>query len=299
MARIDVLPSIEIIRGLKGILDFYVWRGLPCVRAWPRYRPAKQTAASLAAALVFGAIVKSYSLLGDIPLEAYREDALDQPRTARDIMVTGVYGNLHEASMSDFLDLLVQCRNFLSDLTALLNALDSISADEIDVNVERSILPTGAATAAAQATQLTALQKIDDLQDALESNALERLLVRGMDQLFSYLSPLQIRTTTIADAASETLSAGEPPAGQVWIITNMLLFNATNPTAERAYIYKVDPPNTWWVKALLSTTRYQGLTWSGQIYLEPGDSIRGTMDGLAIGDSIVFDVLGHRMTLET
>ncbi|GAH98539.1 unnamed protein product, partial [marine sediment metagenome] len=51
MARIDVLPSIEIIRGFRGILDFYVRRGTPCVRAWPRYRPAKQTAASLATAL--------------------------------------------------------------------------------------------------------------------------------------------------------------------------------------------------------------------------------------------------------
>lgn len=95
MARIHALPSIEIIRGLKGILDFYVWRGLPCVRAWPKYRPAKQTAPSLAAATLFGAIIKGYNLLGDGARDAYYDAAIGIPRSPRDIYVTGVYGNLH------------------------------------------------------------------------------------------------------------------------------------------------------------------------------------------------------------
>lgn len=96
MARIHALPAESIIRGYKGTLDFYLWRGLPCVRAWPRWRPALQSEASKNAALLFGAIIKGYSLLGEGPLVAFREAAADQPRSARDIYATAVFGHLHE-----------------------------------------------------------------------------------------------------------------------------------------------------------------------------------------------------------
>jgi len=96
VARLTALPSIDIIRGFKGTLDFYLWKGLPCVRAWPRWRPARQTQASKASALLFGAIVKGYNRLGALPLQAYRATAKGTPRTARDVYVSGVFGNLHE-----------------------------------------------------------------------------------------------------------------------------------------------------------------------------------------------------------
>lgn len=51
----------------------------------------------------------------------------------------------------------------------LRNALDSVGTDELDVNVEASVLPTGAATAAHQATMITALELIDDLRGCLNS----------------------------------------------------------------------------------------------------------------------------------
>ncbi|GAI68055.1 unnamed protein product, partial [marine sediment metagenome] len=118
MARLTALPSLEIIRGLKGIIDFYLWKGLPCARAWPHRPHTHRTEAEIASALFFGAVVKSYSLLGDLPLAAYRQDAAGQPRSARDVFVSGIFGNLHEADMSDFLGLLIECRDFLSLLTA-------------------------------------------------------------------------------------------------------------------------------------------------------------------------------------
>ncbi|MBA7633510.1 hypothetical protein ES703_41078 [subsurface metagenome] len=96
MARLTALPSIDIIRGFKGTLDFYLWRGLPCVRKWPHSRGKRRTAAEIASANLFGAIIKAYSLLGEGALQAYRESALDNPRTARDIYVSGVLGHLHE-----------------------------------------------------------------------------------------------------------------------------------------------------------------------------------------------------------
>jgi len=299
MARIPTLPSLEIIRGLKGILDFYVWKGLPCVRAWPKYRPAKQTAASLAAALIFGAIVKSYPLLGKLPLEAYREDALDQPRTARDLMVTGIYGNLHEASMSDFLDLLVECRNFLSDLTALLDALHSIDTDEIVARIEHSVLPDGASTAAAQATQLTALQKIDDLQDALESKALDRLLVRGMDQLFSYKQTLALSATTNdADAGTNTLASGTVPAGEIWHVTHLSAINQTTVSTRVELEAKILGAMIRLVSDV-TPPAWQSTEWQGDCWLVEDDWVQAGFRGCNLGDDLRFFATGQIMTLET
>jgi len=299
MARIDALPSLEIIRGLKGILDFYVWKGLPCVRAWPQYRPAKQTAASLATALVFGAIVKAYNLLGDVPLEAYREDALDQTRTARDIMVTGAYGNLHEASMSDFLTLLQQSRDFLSDLTALLEALHSVNTDEIVVRTEHSVLPDGAATAAAQATQLAALQKLDDLQDALQSKALDRLLIRGMDQLISISEPLHSKRIATVTGADGWMDSNPVPAGQIWKVSNIMSLDVDNATTLHSYNLRRAGSTYWVAEDRRAIPADERGFFKGEIWLAPTDTIRLYFTGSDNGDDALVSLFGHRMTLET
>jgi len=299
MARIDALPSIEIIRGFKGILDFYVWRGLPCVRAWPKYRPAKQTAASLATALVFGAIIKSYRLLGDLPLDAYRDDAQDQTRTARDIMVTGAYGNLHEASMSDFLTLLQESRDFLSDLTALLDALHSIDADELMVRTEHSVLPDGASTAAAQATQLTALQKIDDLQDALQSKALDRLLVRGMDQLFTYDGPLSTRLDSTISGANGYSASPSPPDGFIWVVTGISATNRTTATSRHTYMLHSAVGNATFHQQSQAFASQDISEWPGRLYLEHGDDVFVYFIDALAGDTCRVSLIGHVLTKET
>jgi len=39
MAKIARLPEVDIINGFKGVLDYYVIMGIPCVRKWPVYQP--------------------------------------------------------------------------------------------------------------------------------------------------------------------------------------------------------------------------------------------------------------------
>jgi len=299
MARIDVLPSIDIIRGFKGILDFYVHRGVPCVRAWPKYRPARQTAASLAAALVFGAIVKSYGLLGDLPLEAYHNDALDQTRTARDIMVTGVYGNLHEASMSDFLDLLTECRDFLSNLQALLTALDSIDTDELVVNVDQTVLPPSAATDAHQLTQITALQKLDDLQDALESKALDRLLVRGSDQLHSFHSVLAFETFGAISGADGYIDTPHVASGYLWHITRVSARDHTRPTTAMIFREYHDGAAQVFEQIIQAFAASQWHAFPAEIWLDYDDWIRVNFTGGLAGDNVGITVFGELFTKET
>lgn len=36
MTKLTAMPAQNIIDGFKGVIDFYVYMGLPCVRSWPR-----------------------------------------------------------------------------------------------------------------------------------------------------------------------------------------------------------------------------------------------------------------------
>ncbi|MBA7580360.1 hypothetical protein ES708_22251 [subsurface metagenome] len=132
-----------------------MWKGLACVRKWPVYPKSHQAPASIATAETFGATLKAFSSIGATPLGAYTVDAEDQTRTPRDIYMAAKYGNLHEATMTDFLALATEIRDSLAALEALLLALDSIDSDQIVVNVDESVLPTGAATQATLATLAT------------------------------------------------------------------------------------------------------------------------------------------------
>lgn len=96
MARIKALPGLEVIRGFKGVIDFYLWKGLPCARKWPHTPRSHLTAATLASAQLFGEIALAYNQLANEVLAAFQEDAADQPRTARDIFMSATLGHLHE-----------------------------------------------------------------------------------------------------------------------------------------------------------------------------------------------------------
>lgn len=298
MAKLTALPSLEIIRGFKGIIDFYVHRGVPCARAWPRYMPARRTDASKAAATLFGAIITAYRLLAPDALAFFQEDSLDQPRTPRDIYVSAVLGHLHEASMSDFLTLLQESRDFLEDLTALLEALHSIGTDDVNVHVHESVLPPDASTAAHQGTQNANLILIANLQEALESVATDRLQVRGQDQLFSFTDVLQLHIdiTTISDGDASRFTT-DVPAGQLWIITNVLAYNSTT-VCSRIDIYKKDNGTVYYLNKLLTPPALQGVSWQGLAFLNPGDSLRAGYYDCLTGDFIALDVLGYKMTLE-
>lgn len=298
MARLKTLPNLEIIRGFRGVIDFAVWKGLPYARSWPRYRPARRSAAAIASALLFGQIVKAYSLLASEALAFYQEDAKDQPRTPRDIMVSGVFGNLHEASMSNFLDLLTECRDSLVNLEALLHALDSVGTDEIDVNVEHSVLPDGAATAAHQVTQTTALQRLDDLQDTLQSVDTDALQVRGRNQLFSFLGTLITRRSATISGANGYIDSNPCLAGQVWAVTAVAAVCVPSATT-RVVMGLWRAPNFFEFHDLsIAKAADQWHTTQTRQYLLENDVIRAYLSGAGVGDACHITLTGHNMTLE-
>jgi len=299
VARLTALPSIDIIRGFKGTIDFYLWRGLPCARKWPRRAPGRRTDAEIASSALFGEVSTNYRLLAPLALAAFQEAAKDQPRTARDLYISAVYGHLHEASMSDFLTLLTECRDFLDALTAILHALGSVNTDDLQVDVKTSALPDGAATLTEQQTQTAALELLEDLRGPLASIATDRLQVRGQDQLFSYYSALNSIRSAALSGANGYLDSATPPAGQSWKITNICVVDATSPCTAIRFYTRVGVTTYdlhWDTAAFAAGERH---TWQGEVYLDAGDVIRVYFIGALAADTCVIRLFGHIMTLET
>lgn len=43
MAVLTQMPEQAIIDQFKGLIDFYLWKGIPCARRWPRWGKREPT----------------------------------------------------------------------------------------------------------------------------------------------------------------------------------------------------------------------------------------------------------------
>lgn len=321
MPVIKALPSPEIIRGLRGILDFYVWKGLNCVRKWPHIPPASRTPASMASAATFGAIVKGYSLLGGALKTLFARDAADQDRTGRDLYMSAVLGHLHEAGMSDFLDLLTEATAYLQALTDLRNALNDVGTDEIralpaydgaawqalltdaqrhlQADILSSALPTDAATAAHQVTQNTALALIEKLQAALESVNTDRLQVRGEDQLFSFDGPISNAISAAISGPNGYIESPAVSAGHYWVITTITGSDQTTAPTSIEIFKHYGATNVMIDAETKAFAIAEAKPWSGHVHLDVDDTIRIYFTGGLGGDTCAIHITGYQMTVET
>jgi len=71
MAIITRMVSQDIISGFKGVLDYYVHDGIPCVRTWPRSPGKKRSPEVMSTWPAFTYAVKLYPTLSPFVREAY------------------------------------------------------------------------------------------------------------------------------------------------------------------------------------------------------------------------------------
>jgi len=299
MARLKALPSIDIIRGFRGVLDFYVWRGLPCVRRWPDKAHATRTPAEIAAGRTFGAIIKAWSLVGSNVKALYTQEALDNPRTARDIYVSGALGHQHEATMSDFLNLLTQAVSLLNTIEDLTHALGSIDTDDLQVDVKSCPLPADAATATNQALHTVALALIGELQGALQTVATDRLLVRGQDQLHSFKQPLYYSKSDTISGANGFVVSAPVPEGQIWHVTWAYAVDVTSPTTAHSYHITHDDVGYYCLIDYAARAAAVPSNFPVQFWLDEGDLYRVYFPAGQVADTCIIRLLGEIMTKET
>ncbi|GAI06144.1 unnamed protein product, partial [marine sediment metagenome] len=75
----------EVVSGFKGTIDYYVWKGIACARAWPRSPGRRRAPAVEAAWLAFSWAASNWNELSPEVRQAYEDLATGTYMTARDI----------------------------------------------------------------------------------------------------------------------------------------------------------------------------------------------------------------------
>lgn len=85
MAILNVLPSQAIIDGFKGKIDFYLWRGIPCARKWPRSPGHLRAQSVMAQWPLFTEAAQGWSKITQEEQDAYRRMASGTGLSGRDL----------------------------------------------------------------------------------------------------------------------------------------------------------------------------------------------------------------------
>ena len=95
MATLDKMPSQDIIDGFKGAIDFYVWKGISCARAWPKAPGVARSPGVRAQWPIFSYASHEWSNLSPTVQDAYKLLATDSGLSGRDMFtrayITGLY----------------------------------------------------------------------------------------------------------------------------------------------------------------------------------------------------------------
>lgn len=94
MARLDALPAVTTIAGMKGLLDYAVWRGIPYVRSWPRKPPMPRAPAVQASAARMTEYIARLRSQAPELTTAGRIAAEGTSWTWRDATITAAFGHL-------------------------------------------------------------------------------------------------------------------------------------------------------------------------------------------------------------
>lgn len=95
MAKIRALPATAIISGFKGVIDYYVHRGIPCVRSWPRSPGKKRSAAVEAQWPTFAYSTHFWNYLPPEIQAAYNSMAMRGGLNGRDLAARAYLSGLY------------------------------------------------------------------------------------------------------------------------------------------------------------------------------------------------------------
>lgn len=87
MAIIKHMLGEKVISGFRGVLDFYYWMGIPCVRAWPKSPGHARSAAVEAQWQFFAKAVALWREASPDVREACQWMSSDTGLTSRDIFM--------------------------------------------------------------------------------------------------------------------------------------------------------------------------------------------------------------------
>jgi len=136
------------------------------------------------------------------------------------------------------------------------------------------------------------------LQDALQSVATDRLIVRGEDQLFSFRERLGSTRTAAISGAGGFIASNPVPAGRVWKVTNIHASDLTSPTTSHAFAIQRGAATYYFNQNTAAFAIGEGSFYNGEVWLEPTDVVRVWFTGGLGADNCIVTLTGYEMTKE-
>ncbi|MBA7538140.1 hypothetical protein ES705_30414 [subsurface metagenome] len=87
MAKLTAMPHQAIVDGLKGTIDFYLWRGIPVARKWPRSPGPRRAPAVEAQWEAWSYASRIWSLMDDETKQSYIATSAGTNLSGRDLAV--------------------------------------------------------------------------------------------------------------------------------------------------------------------------------------------------------------------
>lgn len=92
MPVLGALPAEPLIIALRGKLDYYLWRGIPCCRTWPRAPRGPRSPAVQVTYTAFGIFAHDLTSLGTPWVDAARVWTAGTRWVWRDLATYLAYG---------------------------------------------------------------------------------------------------------------------------------------------------------------------------------------------------------------
>jgi len=184
----------------------------------------------------------------------------------------------------------------IEKLDDLQQALHSIAGDELDVIVESSALPTGAATEAKQDSILTELQeKVETADLNLDGSGNVGVVAPGGDRIFN-IEEVVVDQYSQATGNGDTLvESAVVPAGKIWVITNVAVFHSDGADTRAVSVYVKHDGDLRLIDKVFFLNAWVPYLWSGHTYLDAGDSMAARAYGLATGNTVYLVICGYQM----
>lgn len=95
MAVLLALPELAIIKGFKGVVDFYIHDGIPCARAWPKSPGRIRSPSVMAQWQAFRYMSREWHNLSQDVKNAYDHMSINSGLNARDMAARAYLSGLY------------------------------------------------------------------------------------------------------------------------------------------------------------------------------------------------------------
>lgn len=87
MAVLDKLPEKAIISAFKGVVDFYLWKGIPVARKWPYFPKREPSPLEIEIRQTFAYANHMAGQLPEYIIDQYKRMATGTPFSWKDLFV--------------------------------------------------------------------------------------------------------------------------------------------------------------------------------------------------------------------